>query len=101
MLDNRNPELITIGRDIWLSYGVTILSHSWCSEYQRKHFGKEETTKAVKIEEGVFVGANTTILPGVILGKGCYIGAGSIVTRSIGPGMLAAGNPCREIRPIA
>ena len=100
LLDNRNPELISIGPDVWLTYGVTILSHSWCSDYQRNSLKMDDSSSAVTICEGTFIGANTTILPGVTLGRGCYIGAGSVVTCSIAPGMLAAGNPCREIRPI-
>ena len=41
-----------------------------------------------------------TILPGVEIGEGCVIGAGSVVTRSIPAHTLAAGNPCRVIREL-
>ncbi len=40
------------------------------------------------------------ILPGVTIGRNCVIGAGSVVTRDIPEGVLAAGNPCRVIRKI-
>ena len=41
-----------------------------------------------------------TILPGVTIGDGCVIGAGSVVTRSIPANSFAAGNPCRVIRTL-
>ena len=37
---------------------------------------------------------------GVTIGDGCIIGAGSVVTKDIPAGVIAAGNPCRVIRPL-
>ena len=37
---------------------------------------------------------------GVTIGEGCVIGAGSVVTKDIPPGVVAVGNPCRVLRPI-
>lgn len=45
-------------------------------------------------------GANVTVCPGVTIGDGCVIGAGSVVTRDIPAGSFAAGVPARVIRPI-
>ena len=56
--------------------------------------------KPVHIGDGCWICANVTILPGVTIGEGCVIGAGSVVTRSIPPHSLAAGNPCRVIRTL-
>ena len=47
--------------------------------------------------DNVFVGAITTILPGVQIGNNVIIGAGSVVTRSIPDNMVAAGNPAKVI----
>jgi maltose O-acetyltransferase len=41
------------------------------------------------------------LTPGVTIGDNSIIGAGSVVTRDIPPGVVAAGNPCRVVRPIA
>lgn len=57
-------------------------------------------SKPVKIEDNVWIGANTVVLPGVTIGKNSVIGAGSVVVRSIPPDSLAVGNPCRVIRAI-
>lgn len=54
----------------------------------------------VSIEDGVWVGGSVSILPGVTIGEGSVIGAGSTVTRSIPAGVIAAGSPCRVIRQI-
>lgn len=56
--------------------------------------------KPVRIGNDCWFGANVTICPGVTIGDGCVIGAGSVVTRDIPAGSLAAGVPCKVIRPI-
>lgn len=54
----------------------------------------------VIIEDNVWIGGGTIILPGVTIGKNSVIGAGSIVTRSVPENSVAFGNPCRVIRKI-
>lgn len=52
----------------------------------------------VIIEDDVWIGTNCMVLKGVIIGARSVIGAGSVVTKSIPPDSIAAGNPCRVIR---
>jgi maltose O-acetyltransferase len=52
------------------------------------------------LEENVWLGARVIVLRGVTIGKGSVIGAGSVVTKDIPPGVLAAGSPARVIRKL-
>ena len=54
--------------------------------------------KPVTIADNVWIGARVTILPGVKIGEGSVIGAGSVVTKNIPDNVIAAGSPCRVIR---
>lgn len=54
----------------------------------------------VILEDNVWVGAAVIILKGVRIGENSVIGAGSVVTKDIPANVVAAGNPCRVIRPI-
>ena len=47
------------------------------------------------------IGANATILPGVEIGEGALVGAGSVVARDVPPGAVVAGNPARVIKQVA
>lgn len=47
-----------------------------------------------------WLASNVVVCGGVTVGEGSVIGAGSVVTRDIPPCSLAAGNPCRVIRPL-
>jgi carbonic anhydrase/acetyltransferase-like protein (isoleucine patch superfamily) len=53
---------------------------------------------SITIEDDVWIGANSVILPGVTIGRGAVIGAGSVVTRDVAPYTVSAGNPCRALR---
>lgn len=63
----------------------------------KKHFCY---AKPVQIGNDCWFGANVVVCPGVTIGDGCVIGAGSIVVKDIPAGVFAAGNPCRVIREI-
>lgn len=54
----------------------------------------------VKLNEEVYVGAGSCILPGLEVGQHSIIGAGAVVTKSVLPGMIVAGNPARMVNKI-
>lgn len=55
-------------------------------------------TKIISINDNVWIGANSIILPGVHIGEHCMIGAGSVVTKNIPSYSVAVGNPARVIK---
>lgn len=58
------------------------------------------TSRPITLEEDVWIGANAVVCGGVTIGRGSVIGAGSVVTHDIPAGVVAAGAPCRPIRPV-
>lgn len=89
MVDVFFPEKITIGRNSVIGYNTTILAH----EYMIREYRLGE----VVIGDEVLIGANTTILPGVTIGDGAVVAAGSVVHKDVAPGTFVGGNPLREI----
>jgi maltose O-acetyltransferase len=61
---------------------------------------QEEFGKPIEVGSDVWVGGGAILCPGVKIGARSVIGAGSVVTRDVPEGVLAAGNPCRVIRAI-
>lgn len=101
---NINLTILDCGR---VSIGSGTLIGPNCSFYTVNHplhwkgrLATVEYAKPIVIEDNVWIGGNVVILPGVTIGKGCVIGAGSVVTRSVPPMTLAAGNPCKVVREI-
>ncbi len=60
-----------------------------------------EFARPVSIGNSVWIGGSVVINPGVTIGDNVVIGSGSVVTRDIPAGMVAAGNPCRVLRPVS
>lgn len=60
----------------------------------------EGDAQPIIIEDDVWIGINCIIVGGVTIGKGSIVGAGSIVTKSIPPFVVAAGNPAKVIKDI-
>lgn len=59
-----------------------------------------EFAKPITVGDDVWIGGNVVVLPGVKIGSGSVIGAGSVVTRDIPAGVVAVGNPCRPLHPL-
>ena len=60
---------------------------------------QDYTAKKIVIENDVWIGMNCTVLPGVTIGEGAVVGAGSVVTGDLPPYTICYGTPCRPIRP--
>ncbi len=71
--------------DVFLAPGVMIANdlHPICTKCM----------KGPKIEKGAKIGTNVTILPALVIGKGCLVGAGAVVTKDVPPYSVVTGNP--------
>jgi maltose O-acetyltransferase len=89
---------VTIGNHVLIGPGVHIYTatHPLPSK-ERRH---SCFAKPVRIGDDCWIGGHSVICPGVEIGPGTVIGAGSVVTRSLPENVFAAGNPARIIRAI-
>lgn len=81
---------VTIGNDVFIGPAV-VFTNDKHPKSMNSNFELLETV----VEDGVSIGANATILPGIRLGKGSMIGAGSVVTKDVAPYSVVFGNPAR------
>lgn len=85
---------IVIGSRVAIGDDVTIYDTNFHPTFP----GEETKVEPVIIEDDVWIGNGSLILPGVTVGRGAVIGARSVVTKSVPRGGLVAGNPARVIR---
>lgn len=90
---------VVIGDNVFFAPRVSVFTagHPIDAEIRNMQL---EYGKPVFIGNDVWVGGNTVINPGVTIGDNVVIGSGSVVTKDIPSGVVAAGNPCRVIRKI-
>ena len=114
-------ENIAIGDDVWIGYNCmmsgegcltigsgTIISHNieiWTQNHRYEAFDLESIPydrkfikKAVNIGENVWIGSKVIILPGINIGEGAVIGAGSVVTKDVPSYAVVGGNPAKLLK---
>ncbi len=89
-------DLVVIGKNFISAPGSIILAHD---ASPITHTGKTRIEKTI-IGDNVFLGANAVILAGSNIGDGCIIGAGAIVSKTIPPNSVVAGNPGKVIMTV-
>jgi len=87
--DKTFPKGIHVGAYTYVAFQACILTHDrtrglYCN---------------TRIGKNCFIGGRAIILPGIEIGDGCVVGAGSVVTKSVPAGCVVAGNPARIVRP--
>ena len=90
---------IHIGDRVMIAPNVTVTTAGH-PIHPEARVGGNQFSLPVHISDDVWIGANVVILPGVRIGAGSIIGAGSVVTRDVPPMVVAVGVPCRVLRPI-
>jgi|SRR5680860_1861627 len=91
---------VTIGSFTLFGPAVQVYTATHPLNAARRRAGLE-FAKPVEIGSDVWIGGGAIICPGVRIGDKSVIGAGSVVTRDVPEGVLAAGNPCRVLRTLA
>lgn len=90
---------VTFGDDVKIGPNCCFVTPNHAPDPQKRKEGYQ-IFQPITVGNNVWFGASVTVLPGVTIGNDSIIGAGSVVTRDIPAGVLAAGNPCRVIRPL-
>lgn len=87
------PELITLEDNCIIGYNATLLCHEFLQNEYR--------TGPVVVGRNVMIGANSTVLAGVVIGEGATVSSMSLVNQDVPPGSLVGGVPARVIRPAS
>lgn len=88
--------LVTVGNNSAITGGVKIFTHGGVRVAQ-KVVPKFDVFGKVKIGDWVYIGTNSLIMPGVTIGEGSLVAAGSVVTKSVPPGVVVGGNPAKYL----
>lgn len=110
---------VRLGRDVYINFGCVMLDcgeitigdgvmlapnvQLYCAGHPlnaEERLSGMEFGKPIHIGRRAWVGGGSILLPGVSVGEDSVIGAGSVVTRDVPPGVVAVGNPCRVRRAI-
>lgn len=90
---------VKIGNNVFIApnCGLYTAGHALDTEQRNAYL---EVALPITIGNNVWIGGGVTVVPGVTIGDDTVIGAGSVVTKDIPAGVIAAGNPCRPLRKI-
>lgn len=90
---------VSIGDNVLIGPNVGIYTATHPIDSELRSLGDEYAFPII-IEDNVWIGGHVVINPGVTIGANSVIGSGSVVTKDVPKGTVAAGNPCRVIRRI-
>ena len=95
-----DPAHVRLGRNVHLT-GCTLFGHDGTVSMLKQMSGRRlDRVGKIDIGDNVFVGHQAIVMPGVTIGSNAVVGAGAIVTRSVRPNTIVAGNPARPIGTV-
>lgn len=98
-ITSAEPYLIYVGDNVTVSTGVRFITHD--NSAIKIFDDATDFVGPISIGNSVFIGANSTLLPGISIADNCIIGAGSVVSKSFSePGTVIAGNPAKPISSV-
>lgn len=93
---------VSIGNRVMIGSGCLIMDNdAHPVDPVSRAIGTPPASAPVQIADDVFLGARSIVLKGVSVGRAAVVGAGSVVTKSVPPGLIVAGNPAREIGRVS
>lgn len=91
---------LTIGDNVHFGHGVTIVTTEHAMGGAEERCGPP-SARSVDIGSGAWIGANVTVLPGVVIGTGSVVAAGAVVTKSVPDNVLVGGTPAKVLRNLS
>lgn len=90
---------VQLGNNVFIGPNSGFYTAAHPLDYRSRNTGLEKASPIV-IGNNVWIGAHVAVMPGVTIGDGAVIGAGSVVTKDISPNTLAMGVPARAVKEI-
>ena len=94
-----DPGRISLGDQVMVGPNVQLLTADHPREAEARTAGPE-LARPIDVGPRVWLGGGVIVCPGVTIGEDTVVGAGSVVTRDLPAGVVAAGNPCRVVRSL-
>ena len=86
---------VTLEDDVFVGPNAT-----FTNDREPRSRNAKATLLSTLVKKGASIGANATVLPGLTIGEGAMVGAGSVVTKDVPPRTLVIGNPARIVRSL-